>query len=300
MASRRRFAFLAGAALFGCSFSASADADETLAPLQIEAIDWASIPLTALPPTLEAGKGPPEVSKKSQFAGIEIARVDGPYGKKRLMSKKLRARVHKRKFVEIRPTDSSTSAMFSPVDEVTDFEGETLSQVSCEERGSVAPIRWESLEVGAGDAARLVVRDLWFDAKHCTVGLAAESAVTLKAVAYKDGKPWLFAVRDERGVTLFMPRTTEVTSEAMAGNPLSVRGAFTRVTLPLGRWGAGSVLATLPALSFSATDAAGQAGDGSGPVEVTIELVQTMAEKTPTLVVRSSDPSSMASLEPRE
>jgi hypothetical protein len=52
--------------------------------------------------------------------------------------------------------------------------------------------------------------------------------------------------------------------------------------MPLGRWGAGSVVAQLDALSGHSDDESDQR-----PVEVGIELVQTMSEKAPTLLVRT-------------
>jgi hypothetical protein len=78
-----------------------------------------------------------------------------------------------------------------------------------------------------------------------------------------------------------MPRVTEINSEPMVGVPVAMRGAFTRISMPLGRWGSGSIVAQLESLRGT------PAGDGAGPVEVGIELLQTMSEKSPTLLVRT-------------
>jgi hypothetical protein len=89
-----------------------------------------------------------------------------------------------------------------------------------------------------------------------------------------------------------MPHTSELVSESMVGAPVSVRGEFTRITLPMGRWGSGAIVAQLESLSGT------PASDSDRPVEVGIELVQTMSEKAPTLLVRTHRAS--AAPEPKE
>jgi hypothetical protein len=83
----------------------------------------------------------------------------------------------------------------------------------------------------------------------------------------------------------------------MVGAPVTVRGGFTRVTLAVGRWGSASFVATLPSLELKAHPAPAPREhavrhEESVPlppaVEVAVELVQTMAEKAPTLTVRRS------------
>jgi hypothetical protein len=80
--------------------------------------------------------------------------------------------------------------------------------------------------------------------------------------------------------------------------------------MPIGRWGSGSLLAELPSLSIdlpSKTGARvpggndrpdhdpGKSSTGEKPVELGVELVQTMAEKYPTLLVRTREPAAVAS-----
>jgi hypothetical protein len=143
-------------------------------------------------------------------------------------------------------------------------------------------MRWEALATTAEGNATLAVRDLWFDAKTCAVGPGFEASVPLQAIAWDGGKPWLYAMRSHAGITLVMPRVSELRSDSMVGVPVSVRGDFTRITLPVGRWGSGSIVAQLESLASG--DAEHRADQ---PVEVGIELVQTMSEKAPTLLVRT-------------
>ena len=191
------------------------------------------------------------------------------------------------RLVEIAPRAPSLDALYPPSREATEQSASKAQQLSCGERGSVLPIRWETFVPGADGPARLYVRDLWFDARSCAVGHGAEKTVSLQAIAWRDGKPWLFATRSASSVTLVMPRATEVSAESMVGAPVAVRSDdFTRVTLPIGRWGSASVLAVLDTLVLERPDARPTDGD-SRPIEVGVELVQTMSEETPTLLVRT-------------
>jgi len=73
------------------------------------------------------------------------------------------------------------------------------------------------------------------------------------------------------------------------------------VTLPIGRWGSASLLATLPSLGLKLPAkpekqrpgrprAASEPPTSEQPVQVAIELVQTMAETSPTLLIRRTVP----------
>jgi hypothetical protein len=170
-------------------------------------------------------------------------------------------------------------------------------------------VRWETLTVSTDGAAKLEVRDMWFDARSCAIGSGPTTTSILRAIAWDEGKPWLFALRDEKSVTLVMPRSNDVSAEAMVGSPITVRGGFTRVTLPLGRWGSSSIVANLPTLSLdvppqpnahqpNAKKLADSDDGDRQPVEVAVELVQTMSEASPTLLVRRRQPDAVASREP--
>jgi hypothetical protein len=110
--------------------------------------------------------------------------------------------------------------------------------------------------------------------------------VSFKAVAWDGAKPWLFAMKDENSVTFLMPRANDFNADAMVGPATTVRGGFTRVTLPIGRWGSSSVVANLSSLELKPPPAE----SNDQPVEIAVELVQTMSEKSPTLLVRRQAP----------
>jgi hypothetical protein len=190
-------------------------------------------------------------------------------------------RAEKVKIVSIAPTSPSLDALYTPSADVSDVEGQPVQKMSCGDRESVLPMRWEAFAT-TENGARLSVRDLWFYAKACAVGPGPATIIPLKAIAWDGGKPWLYAMRSAGSVTLVMPRANEVNTESMVGVPVSMRGAFTRISMPLGRWGSGSIVAQLDSLASEPTGA----GDGRS-VEVGIELVQTMSEKAPTLLVRT-------------
>ena len=84
----------------------------------------------------------------------------------------------------------------------------------------------------------------------CTAVEGPISRVALKAIAWDKDQPWLFAVRDESTVTFLLPRTDDVNADAMVGTAVTVRGGFTRVSLPIARWGSSSFVAHVPSLEL--------------------------------------------------
>ena len=269
----------------------SAADDEPEAPItEVIAIDVQTLPMGQLPALPAESDAPTAVPAWTQPETItvtpagEASRSRRPRKPSASISKKSIAPKHveKVKLVFIAPTSPSLDAIYAPSTDATELEGQDSQRMSCGEHTSVTPMRWEALATTGAEDARLLVNDLWFDAKACAVGPGPATTILLKAIAWDGNKPWLYAMRGPNSVTLVMPRVSEITSESMVGTPVSMRGAFTRISMPLGRWGSGSIVAQLDSL------AGGPAGDGSDrPVEVGIELVQTMSEKAPTLLVRT-------------
>lgn len=286
----------AHALAFGFAFALlaapSAADDEPDAPTtKVIVVDVESLPLgelPAVPAESDAPAGVPTWTEPATIAVTPVGELSRPSRHRKPLpsvSKKssiVSKRAETVKLVAVAPTSPSLDAIYAPSSEATDLEGQASQKLSCGGRESILPMRWEALATSADGDARLSVHDLWFDAKACAVGPGPITTIPLKAIAWDGDKPWLYAMRSHNGVTLVMPRVSEISSESMVGTPVSMRGAFTRVSMPLGRWGSGSIVAQLDSL------AGGRAGDGADrPVEVGIELVQTMSEKAPTLLVRT-------------
>ncbi len=285
------------------------DAPE-MPPPRVVLVDYASIATGILPP-FPSESSAPAAAPSAPVSDLEVDVVaQGPRkpSPKRLHRKK-RIRPSKgSKDVEIKAVGPVLGLLYMPSNDSTDFNGDTTQRMSCgaDQQGIVA-VRWEKVLVGKADDARLEIADLWFDRKTCSLGSGSTMVVPIKAIAWNDGRPWLYAVRSETSVTFVMPQATETSADSMAGAPLTIRGGFTRVTLPLGRWGASSMVAQVPSLLFEApkstastkSQKASHTPEGvteSGPTQVAVELVQTMSELHPTLVVRTQSPDAVVSL----
>ena len=292
MKARGAPAVLTGLALVLAAAPSAAHDEPQAETTQVTVVDVAALPKGELPPWPAEKDAPTGVPAWTQPATItvtaagELPRPGRHVKPGQRVSKKSSITSSKRsgavKLVAIAPTSPSLDALYAPSSDATELEAQATQKLSCGERESVLPMRWEALATTAEGNATLAVRDLWFDAKTCAVGPGFEASIPLQAIAWDGGKPWLYAMRSHAGVTLVMPRVSELSSESMVGIPVSVRGDFTRITLPVGRWGSGSIVAQLESL------AGGDADDRTDqPVEVGIELVQTMSEKAPTLLVRT-------------
>jgi hypothetical protein len=285
-----------------------ADAPAPAGPAQLGAlvsIDFDAIPRGTLPP-MPSSDAPPDTSRSELEAGLSLQKVKAPIRKKphprkRKLADGLAAKQLKADVVEVMPDHPELGAMYVPDLQSSDFNGESVSPLTCKTDQPVSPLRWETLAVD-GDAANLDVKDLWFQSMACAVTAGATTRVSLGALARDGDKPWLYGVRDDRTVTFVFPRATDVTADAAVGVAFTVRGGFTRVTLPLGRWGSTTFVAHLPSLAFEqAAPAApapakrpkGQAArpkpeptPTADPVEIAVEVVQTMSEASPTVLVR--------------
>jgi len=314
MNARALALLFAAVTLAPASFS-WADAEEE-AKAQVVLVDFASIPAGALPavpaqasaPTSAPAARVTDAPRKSAAGELKVEPVSVKPSLKRSTK-----RLHKKKkgglpnrAVEIKPATASLGLLYTPAENVNEFDGDSPQRLSCGGRAEVAPLRWEKLTFEASGSARLEIDDLWFDPQSCSVWPGSTSVVTLKAIAWDKGVPWLFAMRSDSSVTFVMPRSNDMSAETMVGAPLTVRGGFTRVTMPIGRWGSASLLAELPSLSIDPPSKTGppsksgaKAPDGKDrpdprPVELGVELVQTMAEKYPTLLVRTREPAAVA------
>jgi hypothetical protein len=277
----------------GAKPSPDPDAETT----RVVVVDVDTLPVGSVPALPADGDAPTRVPAFTQLSTVNVDVVEQVQRSQKLRPppihglSKVALRKKKRpggpsKIVSVSPTNRTLDAFYFPSSDLLEHDGSSEQRLSCGDRESVTPLRWETLTTTPDGNAALEVRDLWFDAKTCAVGPGGTKTVPLRAVAWEDGRPWLFAMRGHTGVTLVMPRVNEVTSESMVGAPVSVRGDFTRITLPMGRWGSGTVVAQLDGLSTGAKTESAENGEDR-PVEVGIELVQTMSEKAPTLLVRT-------------
>jgi hypothetical protein len=278
---------------------------ERVPPLLV-AIDFAAIPNGALPAAPHAGDAPPSALANERVSGVKLQKIRKAPRKKRLPPGLL-AKMGKTELVELAPDHPEIAAMYVPAQEGAEFEGESVSRMACRRQDPPSPVRWETLSVGPNGNAKLEVKDLWFFADSCSVGLGSTTQVAFKAVAWENGHPWLFAMRDEKSVTFVMPRANDVSADAMVGTPLTIRGGFTRVSLPVGRWGSSSFVAHLATLALKppalpvkskgkghAVEAESEETTSDTRVEIAVELVQTMSETSPTLLVRRDQPDTSA------
>jgi hypothetical protein len=279
-------------------------------PPQIVVVDFEGIPLGTLPEApVEASA--PETAPKGRVTDLKVESVaeksSPKSSKKRLHKKKKKGAPAKPpRQVEIKPTLPGLGVLYvAPSENVGELETETtrsageMQRMSCDGRSKPSPLRWEKVVLSPDGSAHLQIDDLWFDPRSCALWPGSTSVTVLKPIAWENAKPWLYAVRGADSVTFVMPSSNEINAETMVGGPLTIRGAFTRVTMPLGRWGSGSMFASLPTLKLEAPSPPPKRGakltsevapdSNQGPVELTVELVQTMAEKYPTLLVRTRD-----------
>jgi hypothetical protein len=280
-------ALVLGSALLA-STSFAEDEPEAKPP-QVVLVDYAAIPTGTLPSAPAEGSAP-KSAPKARVTDLKLDPVADNGSVKRPrkhVSKKHKKAVRPKadRTVEVHPSAPSLALLYAPGDNSGEIDGDPVQRRVCGNQGEPEALRWEKLSIASDGSARLQIDDVWFDSKSCSLWPGANSSVALQPIAWSDGKPWLYAVRGDSSVTFVMPRSNDMAAETMVGTPLTIRGGFTRVTMPVGRWGSASMLAALSTLRLDPN-----ADDEGSPIELSVELVQTMSERFPTLLVQTRAP----------
>lgn len=297
MHAQRTLSIALVAAVLGYGALAAADpAEQAQEPPRnvIVSIDLDTIPNGTVPPPPRQEDAVASPGSTPLAKGLLTQKVKQVQSKKRAVG--LHAKMGKLEILELSPAKPELGALYVPWQDGTDFQGESVSVYACHRQDAPNPVRWETLTVKPDGNAQLEIKDLWVEPRTCTVELAGSSQVVLKPIAWNGAKPWLFAVRDEKTVTFLFARSDDLSADAMIGTPFTVRAGFTRVTLPVGRWGSSTLTAILPSLELELpakpdpNPKSVVAKPYTPPTEIALELVQTMSEKAPTLLVRYSKP----------
>jgi hypothetical protein len=274
------------------------------------AVDFDAIPVGVVPPAPTDADVPKADVAEPLAAGIALEKMKLPPPRKKSKSlapnsatpSGLVAKRNALELVELRPDHAELGAMYQPAADGTDFAGDSVSRIPCRRnvQAAATPVRWETATIEGEGRAQVEIKDLWFFSQTCAVREGAVARVAFEAVAWDGARPWLYASRDDRSVTFLMPSAGDVTADASVGVPVTVRGGFTRVSLPLGRWGSSSFVAHLASMALDVPKPPpdpprrGQASrmpesapsPAEAAVEVGVEIVQTMSERAPTVLVR--------------
>jgi len=159
-------------------------------------------------------------------------------------------------------------------------------------------IRWERFTTSASGAAALEVNDGWFDGRACKVFTERRTVVPLKPILVHEGTPIAFAHRVEDGMTIYFPPNSRVVTDAgTLPLPATTYGALWRVTVPIRKGLATSVLAELSpndvaswlALSQGKTPTPAKATYTSPRMlQVGVDILQTVRDTAPQVLLRST------------
>jgi hypothetical protein len=166
---------------------------------------------------------------------------------------------------------------------------------SCRKEANVQGLRWEQAHLSDKGELTIDIYDGWFDPLNCSLSVERRTTLHPVAVPTEHGLPFAFAMRGDAGLTLFFVPGTNIAADGL-GELHQGNGALARVTVPLRRGAAASVLA-----SASATTLAGwrlqamgreipqSASAGDVAITLGIDAVQTVSDPEPSVAVRSSE-----------
>jgi hypothetical protein len=164
---------------------------------------------------------------------------------------------------------------------------------SCTKDATVMRLRWEHAHMSENGELTLDIDDGWFDPLNCSLSIERRTTLHPVAVHADRGLPLAFALRSEKSVTLLFAPGTNVAADA-SGELAQGNGALRRVTVPLERGGAASVLANVSATRLAEwrlramgreIPQSGSAGDVA--LTLGVDAVQTVSDAEPSVTVRS-------------
>jgi hypothetical protein len=179
--------------------------------------------------------------------------------------------------------------------------GSTLS-VGCSNDGGpqvntyrVVALRWERLQL-AGNQISLDINDGWFDGRDCKIYQQKTTSIPLKPALIYDGLPVMFASRSESSLVLHFPPAARVVSDVdgATATPTS-GGSLWTLVVPLRKGQTASVLAEMDlrtvdlwSQALQGRAAAKAATSSPRPLQIGIEVLQTVKDKEPTILVRTT------------
>jgi hypothetical protein len=157
-------------------------------------------------------------------------------------------------------------------------------------------VRWERLTVADSGVATLEINDGWFDPRSCKVKVEKRTVLHPKTVVTREGVPLLWAVRGEDEITLLFPPDATVVTDSAAPHAPSTHGALTRVTLSVKRGVSAmalaeinpSVLTTFLQGLLGKPGAAGSVPSISTSTALGVDVMQTVSDPEPTILIRST------------
>lgn len=159
-------------------------------------------------------------------------------------------------------------------------------------------IRWERVTTKPDGSAALEVSDGWFDGRSCKVFTEQRASIPLKPIVLHEGTPIVFAHRDTDGMTVYFPPNARVATDAgTSPTPMTVYGALWRVSVPIRKGSATSVLAEMNPNEV-ATWVQQLQGKVPEPrkanyttprmMQIGIDVLQTVRDPAPSILLRST------------
>jgi hypothetical protein len=248
-------------------------------------LDLAGVPNESIPPTLDPTSAPSRIPETSSAPSLRLAGVT------RFQMARFRANREPLE-VQIESAEpgagggffTNTGSMPNPIPKLG---------ASCTKESGVHALRWEHARMNEKGELTLDIDDGWFDSLNCSLSIERRTTLHPMPVRTDSGPPLAFALRSEGGLTLLFAPGTNIAADA-SGELKQGNGALRRVTVPLERGGAASVLASVSAtklvewrLQAMGREIPQKASAGDIAITVGVDAVQTVSDAEPSITVRS-------------
>jgi hypothetical protein len=249
-------------------------------------LDLARVPKEVIPPPLEQSSAPPRIPEASSSPSLRLADVT------RFQLARFKANRGEPLEVHIESAEpgvgggyfTGNGSMASPNPKLV---------TSCAKDSNVRGMRWERVRMSEKGELTLDIDDGWFDPLNCSLSIERRTTLHPVAVTSDRGLPFAFALRSEAGLTLLFAPGTNIAADG-SGELRQGNGALRRVTVPLERGGASSVLASASAtklaewrLQAMGREVPQKASAGDIAITLGVDAVQTVSDSEPSITVRS-------------
>jgi hypothetical protein len=254
-------------------------------PAHVTPLDLAAIPEQEIPAPLDPSLAPARVPQDAPAAALRLANVT------RFQLARFRANRDSLD-VQIESAQGGIGAGAFTRAGSTITPATKLS-TSCRKDAAVQGLRWEQAHLSDKGELTIDIDDGWFDPQNCTLSIERRTTLHPVSVPIEPALPFAFALRSDAGLTLFFVPGTNLAADG-SGELRQGNGALMRVTVPLRRGAAASVLASASAtrlagwrLQAMGREVPSSASAGDVAITLGVDALQTVSDAQPSVLVRS-------------
>jgi len=250
----------------------------------IAQLDLAAVPKESIPPPLDQASAPTRIPAEATSTSLRLTDITRP---------KLARFKAGQEPLEVHIESVEPGVGGGYFTRATMPSSSPKLATTCTKGSTVQGLRWEHAHISEKGELTIDIDDGWFDPSNCSLSIERRTTLRPMMLHADGGLPLAFAMRSDRGLTFFFAPESNIAADA-SGELIQANGALRRVTMPLERGGASSILVSASAAKLAdwklramGREVPASAVAGDIAITLGIDAVQTVGDREPSVMVRS-------------